>query len=613
MVKRLAFLLVLASALAGIVAPAAQAVSGTWRTAVIVIRFPDAPDDQTSGPWSKSMVESQVFGDESTDPYSVRQYYKEQTYGQLDITGDVYGPYEVANPGGDTNCGFQYWGIDAADQAKADGFDYANYQGIVYVFATNRCSFAGLGGGSESYINGLNRYTIAHELGHGFGNAHAHTLRCWDGGTEVPLSDTCDMDEYGDPFDPMGSGGTILASLHEAVPHQMQPTRKLVIGSLAESDAPMTNTPGNYRIAPLERDTGTRALRLPAGRETGQYFSLSFRQPLGRFDSTWLDPDAGNPQAFDGVLVTLDMLKGGDTSLLDMTPETGAGGTHPWTHMPLTGFEDARLPVGRTYHDAHTGLSLTVNAVSPEGADVTLDYGRGAVDVASPTIPGTPSATVADGVVTLSWGESRDAAGVEKYVVSRNGTDLPSVGSTGLTDRPGTGTFEYRVRAVDPSGHASPASETARAEILAGPSGGPGGGATPEALTLTDLRLTPSSFRSRAGTKMTFRLNRAAGVSFSFTRLVAGRRSGRRCVAPGKAPRGKPCTRKVAVSKRLTVAGKQGANSVAFTGRLDRRTRLGVGRYRLAAVASDAAGVSSGPARASFRMLRAARKRKRTR
>ena len=59
-------------------------------------------------------------------------------------------------------------------------------------------------------------------------------------------------------------------------------------------DTPYVNTPGRYHLAPLERSTGVRMLRLPDGRGDGRVFDLSFRQPLGVFDSAYLDPNAGN-------------------------------------------------------------------------------------------------------------------------------------------------------------------------------------------------------------------------------------------------------------------------------------------------------------------------------
>ena len=437
-------------------------------TAVVILRFPDAPDDPSYAP-TRSAARDAVFG---ADPYSVRAYYATQTYGQVKLAGkvhpadgDVFGPYDIPNPSHDPSCQFTQWSYDAQKAVQAHAHvDLNTYQTVIYLFTTTRCSFAGLGGiGSQTWINGLNRYTINHEIGHTFGNPHASTLRCHSGAATVPLSATCDPYlEYGDPFDPMGSGGTYMLSQggYEAVAHEMEPWRKLHIGAMKLADAPFANTPGKYHLAPLERSKGVRMLRLPDGRGDGKVFDLSFRRPIGVFDSAYLDPDAGNPKAVNGVLVNWErkQLGGENSMLLDMTPATSGGGFDPFTHQLLTGFEDAPLAAGRSFHDARTGLTLTVNSVGDLGANLTVAYSRGAVDVATPTRPGRPLASVAGGKVTLTWAPSVDAYGVKRYVVRRGTKALPSVTAAKAVDKPSPGTYTYTVRVVDAAGNVSPPS-----------------------------------------------------------------------------------------------------------------------------------------------------------
>ena len=54
--------------------------------------------------------------------------------------------------------------------------------------------------------------------------------------------------------------------------------------------------------------------------------------------------------------------------------------------------------------------------------------------------------------------------------------------------------------------------------------------------------------------------------------------------------------------------GRAGANTVAFQGRLTRRTSLKPGRYRLTVTATGEAGKASKPVRKNFRLLAAAKK-----
>jgi hypothetical protein len=449
-----------------------HAASASRSTAVVILRFPDSPDDPSWAP-TPSAARAAVFGSSATDKFSVRSYYATQTYGQVKLggkvnpAGDVFGPYDIPNPSHDPSCQFSQWSYDGTNAAMAhDHVDLNSYQSVIYLFSTSRCSFAGLGGaGSAVWINGLNRYTINHEIGHTFGNPHASTLRCHSGAAAVPLSTTCDpYAEYGDPFDPMGSGGTYMLSQggggYESVAHEMEPWRKLQIGAIRAADAPYANTPGRYHLAPLERPSGVRMLRLPDGRHDGKFFDLSFRRPIGPFDSAYLAPDAGNPNAVKGVLVNWDTKTvGNDNSmLLDMTPSTTGGTVDPWSHQITTGFEDAPLAAGRSFHDPQSGLTLTVKSVGDLGADLTVAYTRGAVDVATPTVPGRPVAKVKDGKVKLSWSPSVDAFGVKRYIVRRNKRTLPSVQVAKAVDKRGPGRWRYTVRAVDAAGNVSPPS-----------------------------------------------------------------------------------------------------------------------------------------------------------
>jgi hypothetical protein len=357
------------------------------------------------------------------------------------------------------------------------------------------------------------------------------------------------------------------------------------------SDGPLANTPGNYRVAPLELGSGTRMLRLPTGRGDDRFFDLSFRQPVGPFDVHELDPNGGKPRGLDGVLVTVEkrLNDASNSWLLDMTPETGAGAIDPYTHLPLNGFEDAPLPLGRTFDDDVTGLSLTVDAVGPEGADVTVAYGRGSVDVATPTPPGQPTASLANGVVSLSWPASTDAYGVTRYLVTRNGTGLPDASGLSTSDTPGgPGTYSYVVRAADAAGNVSPPSPPAVVTVAAPP-----GPPVVPALALSRLAV------AKGGAKLGFTLNRAARVTLAFARKDPGRLKGKTCVAPSKAPRGKKCTRLTRV-KTVTVAGKAGANSVAF--------KLSAGVYVVTASAKDAAGKTARPVTSAFTVPKPKRK-----
>lgn len=106
------------------------------------------------------------------------------------------------------------------------------------------------------------------------------------------------------------------------------------------------------------------------------------------------------------------------------------------------------------------------------------------------------------------------------------------------------------------------------------------------------------------GTRVAFELSGAARVRFRVDRVLAGRRGGGRCAAPSRSNRsGASCTRHRTLRGAVDRAGHAGANAWRFRGRLAGR-RLGPGRYRLRAVATDAAVRTSATRRIAFGVMR---------
>jgi Tol biopolymer transport system component len=112
--------------------------------------------------------------------------------------------------------------------------------------------------------------------------------------------------------------------------------------------------------------------------------------------------------------------------------------------------------------------------------------------------------------------------------------------------------------------------------------GGPGPGPAKPAL-LSALSLKPARFfvgGAKGGTRIAFRLDKASSVTLSVDRLAAGRLKGRRCLTTVRA--GKRCTLVRHAGSLALVAGRAGANTVKFSGKLGRRALL-PGTYRLTA------------------------------
>jgi hypothetical protein len=129
---------------------------------------------------------------------------------------------------------------------------------------------------------------------------------------------------------------------------------------------------------------------------------------------------------------------------------------------------------------------------------------------------------------------------------------------------------------------------------------------------LSGYRLSPKAFRplasggniaSRRGTTVRYALSEAARTAFTVQVKKSGRKVGGRCVPPKRSNRRKKrCHRFVKIGG-FAHSGVAGTNRLRFGGRVKRRA-LKRGRYRLLAVAVDAAGNRSTQRSRAFRIIR---------
>jgi Tol biopolymer transport system component len=113
----------------------------------------------------------------------------------------------------------------------------------------------------------------------------------------------------------------------------------------------------------------------------------------------------------------------------------------------------------------------------------------------------------------------------------------------------------------------------------------------------------PRFSRTGKGTKISFTLSKAARVTMMFSRAAPGRRVRGKCRKPTGGNRSaKRCRRYVKVGK-LSFAGKRGANTVGFAGRLNAKRRLPLGAFKVTVNAQDTAGRAAKPRSATFRIV----------
>jgi len=157
------------------------------------------------------------------------------------------------------------------------------------------------------------------------------------------------------------------------------------------------------------------------------------------------------------------------------------------------------------------------------------------------------------------------------------------------------------------------------------PAGGPGGGPAARDRTAPRVRslrvtrrfrsgrsLPKAAARTPTGGLISFTLSERATTRLSFAKRSAGRRVGRRCLAPTRSRRRRPrCTRLSNIRTTIPLRARTGRVRIRFSGRLNRRSTLRPGAYRLTVVATDTARNRSRPARADFTLVPAAKQRRR--
>jgi hypothetical protein len=306
------------------------------------------------------------------------------------------------------------------------------------------------------------------------------------------------------------------------------------------------------------------------------------------------DPTCAAPPAFTSNM-PLDFLRTTSSPFLPTAP-----GTYRWTAAYSGDVNnDPVLPVCNA-----PGASLVVSKAAP-----TLRLGALAPAGAGATIRGTASlggAVAPSGTITFRAFAPGDAFCTGRPVAV---STVPANHDGGYSSAPfvapSAGTFGWQATySGDARNEPATVTRCGSPAIVAGSSSAP---------DLGRPRLSPSSFRAaragrsitaRVGTLVRYTLSKQASVTFRVERASSGRRAGGRCVKPRRSLRhAKRCTRYPVVRGSFTHQGHAGSNTFTFRGRVGGR-KLRPGRYRLRALARDAAGRKSQVRRRAFRILR---------
>jgi len=271
---------------------------GNRKVAVILANY----NDDNRQPWTKQEVADFLFNNSD----SANNFFKEVSYNQTSLSGEVFGWYNVV-----TNefC----WDDEEVLRVADKDIDYSLFDEVIVIMPEINCGFGGFGhlskisvpsndnGGNLSIyfakINGYNgsqksKFVVAHEIGHTYGLSHAggvwcvskqynNLSRCISEEQQKLAEKNPNVNfdpEYANTYDTMG---------YALTPMHFNAAYKDKLGWLDR--VPLIKKSGIYLIRPLEIPLPprleTRPTSFPAAYKIPNInFYLEYRWPVG-FDN----------------------------------------------------------------------------------------------------------------------------------------------------------------------------------------------------------------------------------------------------------------------------------------------------------------------------------------
>lgn len=308
---------------------------------------------------SAESARAAVFGNRSPTQAGLNQYYREVSYGAVELSGEILGPAMTSALG---SC--QQSTLALIENGWPEQFGQTFNHWLTYIGSKYAsCGWTGIGGegtasrpARTSWFNGSSGCTVlAQEFGHNFGLMHSGSLTC-DGASFADDPLTCMGSEFGNRNTVMGSGCAHL-NAHE----------KWYQGYFGGCNAVRVAASGTFTLYPTELPCdGVQALQIPMPKArpfkntSGATTQVTLTQYyLELRTKTGIDGNVTTPNVM--VTVGADVPRPLKTSQftwnLDMDPgTTSADG----------------MVAGQTFEDPAGGLSFTVQDVSATHATINV-------------------------------------------------------------------------------------------------------------------------------------------------------------------------------------------------------------------------------------------------
>ncbi len=323
-------------------------------------------------------------------------FYKDNSYGDWTIDGDVFGPYTINIPGcGDSQVNAIATNAKAA--AQADGVDLGRYDNLMYYLpASAGCDWVGLAevgtnpvagfrNGKDTWYRGDGCVVLAQELAHNFGLLHSHTCTAPPyASADYGNAQCAGFREYGDGYSPMGAACGHFNAMESGT-----------LGLISGCNTIAVTASGTFEIGPLEtRCTGPQVLRVGGAANVNQgpqFIYAEYRRGKGTLGS--------DAKSVAGVYLHAAAPYGGNlTNTVD--PDNRYAVDPFLIHAPLGAGQEWMEPSsGVTIRVVSMGNTATVQLTFAAGGSGAPKCVDGSTPPSAPTCSGGPVGGTDAGII----------------------------------------------------------------------------------------------------------------------------------------------------------------------------------------------------------------------